>query len=137
MSVQLPELVTTARVVDEASDTLRQIATNAKGSMSDMETAARQVEDAHKQMNAGLKDVVTGFSGVATSAFALYNAYDRVTTSEVALDRANLVVKTSANAVEDAQNKLNAAVEKYGPDSIQAQSAAKDFTRSRTVSSGC
>jgi hypothetical protein len=57
----------------------------------------------------------------------LYNSYDRVVTSEVALDRANLIVKTSANAVEDAQTKLNAAIEKYGPDSVQAQSAAKDL----------
>jgi len=106
MSVPLPELVTTARVVDEASDTLRQIASNAKSSMGEMETAARQVEDAHKQMNAGLKDVVTGFSGVATSAFNLYNAYDRVTTSEVALDRANLVVKTSAKQIECCRRKV-------------------------------
>jgi hypothetical protein len=127
MSVVLPDLVTTVRAVDDASDTLRQVASNAKSSMSDVEVAARQVEDAHKQMNAGLKDVLTGFSGVATSAFMLYNSYDRVVTSEVALDRANLIVKTSANAVEDAQNKLNAAVEKYGPDSVQAQSAAKDL----------
>jgi hypothetical protein len=127
MSIVLPDLVTTVRAVDDASDTLRQISSNAQRSMSDVEVAAHQVEDAHKQMNTGLKDIVTGFSGVATSAFMLYNSYDRVVTSEVALDRANLIVKTSANAVEDAQNKLNAAVEKYGPDSVQAQSAAKDL----------
>jgi len=127
MSVVLPDLVTTVRAVDDASDTFRQISSNVQRSMSDVEVAARQVEDAHKQMNAGLKDVLTGFSGVATSAFMLYNSYDRVVTSEVALDRANLIVKTSANTVEDAQTKLNAAVEKYGPDSVQAQSAAKDL----------
>jgi hypothetical protein len=36
---------------------------------------------------AGMKGVVTGFSGVATSAFALYNAYDRVQDMTVSVDR--------------------------------------------------
>ncbi len=69
MSVQLPELVTVARCLDEASGVLKQIASNAQGSMGEVQTAANKVEDAHKKMNSGLKDVVTGFSGVATSDF--------------------------------------------------------------------
>ena len=127
MSVQLPELVTVARCLDEASGVLKEIASNAQGSMGEVQTAANKVEDAHKKMNSGLKDVVTGFSGVATSAFALYNAYDRVQDMQVSVDKVNLNVKVSQNSVEDAQTRLNTAIEKYGPDSVQAVSAAKDL----------
>jgi hypothetical protein len=99
--------------------------------------ASDDVKQKHESLSKGTKDIVTGFSGVATSAFSLYMTYDRVETSAVALDRANLMVKQSANSVEDAQNKqtkagadlekaqeaLSQAIEQYGSDSDEAAKA--------------
>jgi len=73
------------------------------------------------------KDLVVGFSGVATSAFSLYNAVDRVGDAQLRADRANLQVKTSTKAVETAQNRLNDAIAKYGYGSEQASDASRDL----------
>ena len=127
MSVPLEGIEIPVRATDEASEVFRQVSKTAQSSMGEIEDSARRVQQAHEDLNSGLKDVVTGFSGVATSAFALYNAYDRVQDMQVSVDRANLTVKTSLNAVEDAQTRLNAAIEKYGADSPQAQAASEDL----------
>jgi len=122
----MPELLVTAKALDEASAALKTLASNAENSMGQIETSVQAVDEAQKNMDASMTKLVTGFAGVATSAMNLYNAYDRVQDMTVSVDKANLAVKTSLNSVEDAQKKYNAAVEKYGADSEQAVSAAKD-----------
>jgi hypothetical protein len=112
---------------DEASATIRQVATNAEGSFNTIKSASRQVEEQQKATNLSFTGAVTAFSGVATSAFALYNAYDRVADMTVAVDRANLQVKTTLNSVEDAQRRYNTVLEKYPPDSKEAIAAAADL----------
>ncbi|MGB9774865.1 MAG: hypothetical protein ACPL4I_12780, partial [Bacteroidota bacterium] len=113
----------TVKAVDEASETLKQVGGNVQKLSQDVEEAGER----SRKLEASTRDLITGFSGVATSAFALYSAIDRVQDMQVSLDRANLAVKSSLNAVEDAQTRYNAAVEKYGADSEQAQAAAKDL----------
>jgi len=127
LSIALPDLAVTVKAFDEASGIFERVQASAQESMGQVEKAAQKVEFTHKQMTAGLKGVVTGFSGVATSAMALYGAYDRVQDMQVSVNRANLAVKTSLNSVEDAQRRLNAAIEKHGADSEQAVAAAKDL----------
>jgi hypothetical protein len=114
--------------VDEASAVFKQLANNAEASYGAITVTAQKVEEQQKKTNLSLKDGVTAFSGVATSAFALYNIYDRVADMTVSVDRANLQVKTTLNSVEDAQKRLNDAVAKYGPNSEQALAAQKDLT---------
>ena len=127
----MPELLIAAKAVDEASAALKTLASNAEGSMGQIETSVQNVDKAQKNMDASMRGVVTGFSGVATSAMNLYNAFDRIEDMTVGVDRANLAVKTSLNSVEDAQRKYNATVEKYGADSEQAVAVAKDLELSQ------
>jgi len=87
----------------------------------------KRVEDESRKLQDGMRNLVTGLSGVATSAFALYNAWDNVQDMQVSVSRANLQVQSTLNSLEDAQRRYNATVEKYGADSEQAAAAAKDL----------
>ena len=108
------------KAVDKASDTIKGVAATADSSLGKMKDANNKVEKSSKE-------VALAFNNVATSGLALYNAVDRVQTAEVALDRANLIVKSSANAVEDAQRKYNATIEKFGVGSKEATLASDDL----------
>jgi hypothetical protein len=108
------------KAVDKASDTIKGVAATADSSLGKMKDANNKVEKSSKE-------VALAFNNVATSGLALYGAVDRIQTVQVALDRANLMVKTSANAVEDAQRKYNATVEKFGVDSQEATLASGDL----------
>jgi hypothetical protein len=116
------------KATDEASKTVAEAGKQITESMRQVEEANKAVTAEQEKTNASVRSLVTGFSGLATGAFALYNAYDRVADMQVSVDRANLQVKTSLNALEDAQRRYNAAVEKYGVDSEQARAAAADLT---------
>ena len=108
------------KAVDQASGTIKGVAATA-------DTSFNKVKDANNKVEKSSKEVALAFNNVATSGLALYNSIDRVQTAQVALDRANLAVKTTANAVEDAQRKYNATVEKSGIDSEAAAIAAGDL----------
>jgi len=98
------------------------------GSTSDQ--ASTRVENLQRKIEgnaASTKDLIQGFSGVATSAWALYQGYDRLIDTQVSVDKAMLGAKSSANAAEDAQRRYAATVEKFGPASEQATSALKDL----------
>jgi len=87
----------------------------------------KKVEDESQKLQDGMRKLVTGLSGVATSALALYNAWDNVQDMQVSVSRANLQVQSTLNSLEDTQRRYNATVEKYGADSEQAAAAAKDL----------
>jgi hypothetical protein len=127
MSVSLAGLEVPIRAIDEATAVFRKVSDEAQKSMGQVEEAAQKVEYTHQQMTAGMKGVVTGFSGVATSVFALYGAYDRLDDMQVSINRANYQVQSSLNMAEDAQRRYNATVEKYGIESEQAVAASKDL----------
>ena len=68
-----------------------------------------------QERNAGsLKELALGASGAATAGFSLYSSFDRIQKAELAVDRANLQVRTSTKGVEDAQRNLKAAVVEHG-----------------------
>jgi hypothetical protein len=127
MSASLAGIEVPIRAIDEATAVFRKVSDEAQKSMGQVEEATRKVEYTHQQMTAGMKGVVTGFSGVATSVFALYGAYDRLEDMQVSISRANLQVQSSLNMAEDAQRRYNATVEKYGIESEQAVAASKDL----------
>jgi len=89
---------------------------------------SRQLGSQIQETTRSTKDLVVGFSGVATSAFSLYSAYDRVGDAQLGVDRANLQVKTSTKAVEIAQKRLNDAIAEYGSGSEQASDASRDLS---------
>lgn len=86
-------------VVDNASGAIAEVANKSKSGLQKVENATNQVTEANKKADSSAKDLVTGFSGVATGAFALYMTIDRVEKSQFALEKANLAVKRSNESV--------------------------------------
>lgn len=132
MSYQEIQILISA--VDRASGALRDVA-SAAGDMGREvknagDKAAEAIEKADRAVQFSTRDLKTligDFSSVATAAFSLYDAYDRVSDMSVSVSRANLQVQSALNAVEDAQRRYNEAVAKYGPNSERAIAAAKDL----------
>ncbi len=91
------------------------------------ERMGSKVEATTKGMEINYRGLITSFSGAATAGFALYNMYDRITEIQVSVDRANLTLKASMNAAEDAQRRYNIQVQKYGVHSAEARAAAADL----------
>jgi len=108
---------------EEATRALRDY----NAAQSEAAILSQQLGGSIQETTRSTKDLVVGFSGVATSAFSLYNVYDRVGDAQLRLDRANLQVKTSSKGVETAQVRLNDAIKKYGANSEQATVAAQDL----------
>jgi len=86
-----------------------------------------RVEATTKRMEINYRGLITSFSGAATAGFALYNMYDRISEIQVVVDRANVTLKASMNAAEDAQRRYNIQVQKYGIHSAEARAAAADL----------
>jgi hypothetical protein len=99
------------KAYDEASKTVAEASSNIKNEMAQVEAANKRVTASQKEVATSTRDLVTGLSGVATSAFSLYGAYDRVADMQLSVDRANLQVKTSSNSVEDAQRRVTSTGE--------------------------
>ena len=94
------------------------------GSLNDVSNAEKQVGTQTKVSETSMKDFAVGASGAATSAFSFYSAIDRVQESEISLDRANLMVKSSTKSVDDAQRSLSEAIQAHGASSQEAKSAS-------------
>jgi len=108
---------------EEATRALREY----NAAQSEAASLSQQLGGKIQETTRSTKDLVVGFSGVATSAFSLYGAYDRLGAAQLSIDRANLQVKTSAASVENAQKRLNDAIAKYGYGSEQASTATRDL----------
>jgi len=115
------------KAYDEASKTVAEAGNKIKKELKEVETTNKRVAAAQKETIKSSRDLVTGFSGVATSAFSLYNAFGKIENVQLKIDKANLQVKTSANSLEDAQRRLNSNIEKYGINSEEAEAAAADL----------
>jgi hypothetical protein len=86
-----------------------------------------KVEGMSKANDRGTDSVVkvmSGFQGLANVGFSVYNAIDRIETSQYALEKANLAVKRATESVENAQTAYNKAVSKGGEDSDEAKQAS-------------
>ncbi len=121
------ELIVQITGRDNASEVIEQVGNAAKNTGDQVAKAGDKVATAGTKMRRSVMDVATGFAGLTTAGFSLYSALDRVGDMQVSVDRANYQVKVSTEAVERAQNAYNAAVEKYGIDSPQAQQAAENI----------
>jgi hypothetical protein len=118
MSSEIQILLT---AVDEATETINQVAANLQAANSQITNSTTAVSAATEEANVSVKNNASAFNNLATSGMSLYMAIDRVENSQVALDRAHLVVEKSTNSVTSAQNHYNEAVAKYGPNSKEAQ----------------
>lgn len=115
------------KALDEASAILKGASDKIQNSVGSVQKLNTDLHKSNEKVELSSKQVALAFNNIATSGFALYNAVDRVMDMQVAVDRANLAVKTSLNAVEDAQRRYNAVLDKYGPASDQAQAASADL----------
>jgi len=104
-------------IVDQSSGALRNIGTEA-------ETMSAKIESSAQKSSVSLKQVGSAMSGVATSAFAMYQLYDRVDDATLRAHAAENRLADTVNRVKFAQDDLNAAIEKYGLGSQQAIDAA-------------
>ncbi len=86
------------------------------------------LDNSTKKVTGSTKDLVIGFSGVATSAFSLYNVYDRVADMQLNVDRANLKVGSSTNSLVDAQKRLVDLQKKQTPDINKIADAQRNLT---------
>ena len=115
------------KAYDEASKTIADASKKIKNEMDEVEKTNKRVAAAQKETAKSTRDLVTGFSGVATSAFSLYNAFGSIEDAQMKVDRANLTVMTSHQSVENAQNRLNDAIQKYGYSSEEAETASTNL----------
>ena len=122
-----PEIEILVSAVDKATATIKDIGSKVDASMSKIETANSKVDASNQKVEASGKQVALAFNNVMTSGMALYNAIDRVQDMQLQVDKANLAVKSSLNAAEDAQTRYNAAVEKFGILSPEATAALSDL----------
>jgi uncharacterized membrane protein len=114
--------------IDDATDVINKVAGNVQAASGQINASVEQTVAATKESTASTKETAVAFNNLATAGFSLYNSFDRIHESEVALDRANLMVAKSTETVERAQTAYDQAVEKYGPDSQQAKDAADKLT---------
>ena len=76
-----------------------------------------------EKSNTSVKDTALAFNNLATAGAGLYMSFERVENAQVMVDRANLMLHRSTEALEKAQTAYNDAVAKYGPNSTQAKEA--------------
>jgi hypothetical protein len=123
----MSEINVVLKATDEASKTVADAGNKINSSLKSVEESGKRVAQVQKESELNSKELALGFNNLATSAFSLYDAIDRVQDMQVSLDQANLQVKTSLNSIQDAQTRLNSTTEKYGADSDKAKAAAEDL----------
>ncbi len=90
-----------------------------------------QVGSSVKRSSGSMRDFAVGASGAATAMFSFYSAVDRVQQAELSRDKANLQVKSSTNAVEDAERRLSDIRRDSPGDSEKISAAEDDLTLAR------
>ena len=138
-AVELKDAQTTlTSATENLNATIRQNGSDSEEAavaLRDFTVAQQNVKDSQsefnsitKQSSGSLKGFALGASGAATAGFSLYNSFDRIEKAELAVDRANLQVRTSTKGVEDAQRNLNAAVVEHGTNSAEAKAASEQLS---------
>ncbi len=116
------------RATDQASSVIDSAASKLSGNMAKIEDANKKVEQASDKVGVSSRQVALAFNNIATSGMALYNAYDRIREMEVQVDRANLMVQSTLNSLNDAQRRYTNAVAESGSQSEKAKVAAADLS---------
>ncbi len=96
-----------------------------------VKTLQAQVGQSTERGAASMRGFALGASGAATAMFSFYGAIDRVQQAELSRDRANLQVKSSTNAVEDAERRLGDIRRDSPGDSEKIAAAEDDLTLAR------
>jgi hypothetical protein len=110
------ELTAKIKAIDEASEKIKKIGDEAEKSMN-------RVKDSAEKAEFSMKKFATSISGLMTSCFSLYNAYDRIQDAQLAVTKAQNTLAQAQISAKNAQEAYNLAVEKYGADSEQARDA--------------
>jgi hypothetical protein len=90
-----------------------------------------ELQSSGSKTKASFVDTAQSATALAMSAYVLYDSYDGVQQAQTAADRANLKLSKSQEAVTTAQDKLNAAIAKYGADSPEATQATLDLQQAQ------
>lgn len=90
-----------------------------------------QVGQSTERGAGSMRSFAVGASGAATAMFSFYGAVDRVQQAELSRDKANLQVKSSTNAVEDAERRLGDVRRDSPGDSEKISAAEDDLTLAR------
>jgi hypothetical protein len=91
------EISITLKATDEASGVKADAGRNITESMQGVEEAGRGVAESQQEADASAIDLVMGFSGLATAGFSLYSSFDRIESSALSVNRANLQCKPAPN----------------------------------------
>jgi hypothetical protein len=117
------EVQITLTAFDQATETINNVGNAVQQMNTDVTDSTQQTSTTIQAANVTTKDAALSFNNMATSGMNLYMAVNNIENAQVALDRAHLTVEKSTNEVTSAQNAYNTAVEKYGPNSKEAQDA--------------
>lgn len=96
------------------SSSFAEMAGGVQTSASGAQTATEGLGTAVEKSSASFSSAAMSMNTLAMSGMGLYNAYDRIETSSVALDAAHVKLEKSTNAVQSAQEAYNKTVEKSG-----------------------
>ena len=110
---------------DNASEVVKKAGKEIETAGDKAEAASKRIETSGQRANGSSLEFAKGLAGVTTSAVALYGSFDRLEQGQLAVDRANLLVKQTTSQVELAQRNLSKAIAEYGPDSEEASLAAE------------
>jgi class 3 adenylate cyclase len=106
--------------VDKASETFRRVGESIGGVDAKLDHLGQQ----QKEVSFSARDLATGFSGMATSAFSLYMSVDRLERSQYAAEKANLTLQRATENLDQSQKNYNETVLKYGVNSDEAADAS-------------
>ena len=117
----------TIEAVDKASEEIKRVGE----SVGRLKSAASGAAQSSVDLKKALRDVGSSSVALATSAFALYMAYDRVQDRMLSYQQALVTVHTLQIRLARAQEQYRTAVERYGADSTQAAIAAENLTKAQ------
>lgn len=121
------ELASSNTTVSTTLDAYTKDAGEAAEASEKVAASQGRVTEANSKATMSTKDTALAMTQVATSAMALYGAYDAVGDAQLALDRANLQVEKSQREVDSAQKTYNDTLAKYGETAIETQLASENL----------
>lgn len=125
MSEEIQILLT---ALDNASKVIADASNNVKASLGQVDGAATQVQQSQQKAETSTKSLALGLNNAATAGFSLVNSVENIERSQVALDRANLMVKSTQNSLEDATRRYNTVLLDNKSTTEQITAAKDDVT---------
>jgi hypothetical protein len=117
------EVQITLTAVDEASETINQVAANLESANTEITDSTVTMGATLEETNVSTQQMATSFNSLAMSGMMLYMGINNIENAQVALNRAHVQVERSTDALTAAQLAYDKAVAEYGPNSANAQDA--------------